>query len=109
MLLHWQGNWQRANRAEVPLRPLVPLLVQPLLLQLGRAFLAGLLLHVLLALTPLAIHAAAAVFDEYARHGDEETRQAIRQHDAAVSRCPKDAHERHRRELEKLMQRLFLF
>ena len=57
---HWHGL--RADRAEVPLKSLVPLAVQPLVLQLGRALLAGLLVD--LAVGLLATH--AAVFDEEA-------------------------------------------
>ena len=57
---YWHG--QGAYRAELSLRPLVPLAVQSLVLQLGRALLAGLL--VLLAVGPLAVD--ATVFDEEA-------------------------------------------
>jgi len=62
MLAHWQRNWQGADRAEVFLRPLVPLTVQLLILELCRTLLACLL--VLLAVGPLAVH--AAVLDEAA-------------------------------------------
>ena len=62
MLAHWEGNRQRAYRAKVSFRPLVPLPVQPFLPQLGGAFLADLL--VLLAVGPLAVH--AAVFNQAA-------------------------------------------
>ena len=62
MLLHWQWNWQRANRAEVPLRPLVPLTVQLLVLQLCRPLLTSLL--VMLAMNLLAVD--ATVLDEAA-------------------------------------------
>ena len=57
---HWHGL--RADRAELRLQPLVSLAVQPLVLEIGRAFLAGLL--VMLAVGLLAVH--AAVFDEEA-------------------------------------------
>ncbi|EJK61585.1 hypothetical protein THAOC_17900 [Thalassiosira oceanica] len=62
MIFNVQGNRQSAERAEVPLRPLVPLTVQLLKLELCRALLACLL--VLLAVGPLAVH--AAVLDEAA-------------------------------------------
>ena len=77
MLLHPQGYRQRADRAEVSFGPLVTLAVQPLVLQLGRASLA--LLLVFAAVISLAVH--AAVFDE-------ETRRAVlQQHVGAVSCC----------------------
>ena len=53
---------QRAYGTEVPLRPLVSLVVQPLVFQLGRALLAGLFVD--LAVGLLAVH--ATVFDEEA-------------------------------------------
>ena len=53
---------QRANRAEVPFRSLVTLVVQLLVLELCCTLFAGLL--VLLAMCPLAVH--AAVLDEEA-------------------------------------------
>ena len=62
MLLHRYGYRHSTDRAEVPLRPLEPLTVQLLVPELSSAFLAGLL--VLLAVGPLAVH--AAVFDEAA-------------------------------------------
>ena len=62
MIIRWQRNRQSADRAEVPLHPLEPLTVQLLVLQLGRTLLACLL--VLLAVGPLAVH--AAVLDEAA-------------------------------------------
>ncbi|EJK59051.1 hypothetical protein THAOC_20774, partial [Thalassiosira oceanica] len=62
MLIHRQRNRQSADRAEVPLRPLEPLAVQLLVLELGRALLARPL--VLLAVGPLAVD--AAVLDEAA-------------------------------------------
>ena len=39
MILHWKRNRQCADRAEVPLRPLVSLTVQLLLLELCRTLL----------------------------------------------------------------------
>ncbi|EJK48376.1 hypothetical protein THAOC_32832 [Thalassiosira oceanica] len=62
MLAHRHWDRQSADQAEIPLRPLVPLTVQLLVLELGRASLACLL--VLLAVGPLAVH--AAVLDEAA-------------------------------------------
>ena len=60
MLIHREWNWQRADRAEVTLRPLMSLTVQLLVLKLCCTLLARLL--VLLAVRPLAVH--AAVLDE---------------------------------------------
>ena len=57
---YWYG--QRAYGAELSLGSIVPLAVKPLVLQLGRTFLAGLLVD--LAVGLLAVH--AAVFDEEA-------------------------------------------
>ena len=62
MFIHWKRDRQCAERAEVPLRPLVSLPVQLLVLELSRALLAGLLVQ--LAMGPLAVH--AAVLDESA-------------------------------------------
>ena len=62
MLTHRERDWQGADRAEVHFRPLKPLAEQPLLPQLCRTLLACRL--VLLAVGPLAVH--AAVFDEVA-------------------------------------------
>ena len=62
MLIDWQRYRQRANRAVAPLRPLVSLTVQLLVLELCRPLLARLL--VMLAVGPLAVH--AAVLDEAA-------------------------------------------
>ena len=62
MISKRQRNWQSADRAEVALRPLVSLAVQLLVLELCRPLLACLL--VLLAVGPLAVH--AAVLDEAA-------------------------------------------
>ena len=62
MATHRQWDRQRADRAEVSLRPLVSLAVQPFVLQFGCAFLACSL--VLLAMGLLAVH--AAVLDEAA-------------------------------------------
>ncbi|EJK72078.1 hypothetical protein THAOC_06429 [Thalassiosira oceanica] len=62
MLFNPKRNRQSADQAEVTLRPLVALTVQLLVLQLSRASLACPL--VLLAMRPLAIH--AAVLDEAA-------------------------------------------
>ena len=62
MLLHWQRNRQSADRAEVPLWPLVPLTLQLLVFQLCDTLLTSLL--VLLAMYFLAVH--AAVFYEAA-------------------------------------------
>ena len=55
-------NWQSAYWAEVPLRPLMSLTVQLLVLQLSCALLAGLL--VLIAVGLLAVN--AAVLDDAA-------------------------------------------
>ena len=62
MLIHWEGYRQRADRAEVALRPLVSLIVQQLVLELRRTLLARPL--VLLAMCLLTVH--AAVLDEVA-------------------------------------------
>ena len=62
MIIHRQWNRQGANRAEVPLRPLVPLTIELLVLELSHALLACLLVP--LAVGPLAVH--AAVLDESA-------------------------------------------
>ena len=43
----------------------------------------------------------AAVFDKEEIGHDEQTPQAICQHGAAVSRCPKDFRERHFRKPKK--------
>ena len=59
---HWERNRQSADRAEVPLRSLVPLTVQLLVFELSCTLLARLL--VLLAVGSLAVH--AAVLDEAA-------------------------------------------
>ena len=56
MITHLEWNGQSAERAEVPFMSLQPLAVQPLVLELCRALLTGLL--VLLAVGPLAVHAA---------------------------------------------------
>ena len=60
MLTRWYWYRQSTDRAEVPLRPLVPLAVQLLVLELCCALFACLL--VLLAMSPLTVH--AAVFDQ---------------------------------------------
>ena len=60
MLIYGKRYRQSADRAEVPLRPLVSLIVQFLVLELCCALLACLL--VLLAVGLLAVH--AAVLDE---------------------------------------------
>ena len=73
MLAHRQRYWQCTYRTEVTLRPLVAFSVQHLVLQLGRAFLACLL--VLLAVGLLAVHAAVL---------DEETGRAVLELDAVV-------------------------
>ena len=62
MVIHGYWDWQRAYRAEISFWPLLPLAVQTLVLELGRTLLACLL--VLLAVGPLAIH--AAVIDDAA-------------------------------------------
>ena len=62
MIIHWQRNRQSADRAEVPVRPLQTLAVQLLVLELCCTLLARLL--VLLAMGPLAVH--AAILDEAA-------------------------------------------
>ncbi|EJK67099.1 hypothetical protein THAOC_11910, partial [Thalassiosira oceanica] len=62
MVIRRKRDRQSADRAEVPLRPLVPLTVQLLVLELCRALLAHLLVQ--LAVGPLAVH--AAVLDEAA-------------------------------------------
>ena len=74
---HWHGL--RADRTEAPLRSFVPLAVQPgpLVFQLGRALLAGLL--VLLAVGLLAVH--AAVFDK-------EAGRAVLELDAVATLLP---------------------
>ena len=56
MLIYWQRDGQSADRTGVPLRPLEPLAVQLLVLELCRTLLARFL--VLLAVGPLAVHAA---------------------------------------------------
>ena len=78
MLVQSKLYWQRAYRTGVFLQPLAPLLVQPFLLQLGRAFLAGLLME--FAMGPLTIN--AAVFDE------ETGRAILELGDAVVSARP---------------------
>ena len=60
MLIHRQRNRQSADRAEVPLRPLVSLTVKLLVLELCHALLAC--FPVLLAVGPLAVH--PTIFDE---------------------------------------------
>ena len=77
---HWNG--QCAYWAEVPLRLLVSLSVQPLVLELGRALLAGLL--VLLAMGLLAVH--TAIFDE------EAGRAVLELDSVATSLCAVGAH-----------------
>ena len=62
MLVHWKRDRQGADRAEFPLRPLVPLTVQLLVLQRFRTLLARLLM--LLAVDLLAVD--ATVLDEAA-------------------------------------------
>ena len=62
MLIHWQRNRQCADRAEVVLWPLEPLIVQFLVLELCHTLLTCPL--VLPAVGPLAVH--AAVLDEAA-------------------------------------------
>ena len=62
MLFHRQRNRQSADRAGVPLRPLEPLVVQFLVLELRRTLLTRPL--VLSAVGLLAVH--AAVLDEAA-------------------------------------------
>ena len=62
MLIDWQRYRQRANRTEAPLRPLVSLTVQLLVLELCRPLLARLL--VMLAVGSLAVD--ATVLDEAA-------------------------------------------
>ena len=62
MIIHRYRDWQRADRTEVFLRPLQPLTVQLLVPELSRTLLARLL--VLLAVGPLAVH--AAILDEAA-------------------------------------------
>ena len=62
MILHWKRDRQSADRADLKLWPLVTLRVKLLVLELGRALLAGFL--VLLAVALLAVH--AAVLDEAA-------------------------------------------
>ena len=71
ILVHGYRNRQRAYRAEVLLRSLVSLIVQPFVLQFGRALLACLLM--LLAMGPLAVH--AAVLDEAAGRAGLELRR----------------------------------
>ena len=56
MLIRGQGNRQSADGAEVFLRQIMSLVVQFLVLEHCRTLLAGLL--VLLAMGPLAVHAA---------------------------------------------------
>ena len=68
MCVHGYGYRQSADRTEVPLRPLESLAVQLLVLELRRTLLACLL--VLLAVGPLAVH--AAVLDEAAGRADLE-------------------------------------
>ena len=62
MMTDWNWYLQSADRAEVSLRPLKPLTVQPLLLELCCALLACLLVP--LAVGLLTAH--ATVFDESA-------------------------------------------
>ena len=62
MSFHSELNGQGTDRTEVSLHPLQPLTVQPLVLELCRTLLARIL--VLLAMSPLAVH--AAVLDEAA-------------------------------------------
>ena len=62
MFIHGYWDWQRAYRAEIPLRPLLPQSEQFFVLQLRGALLAFSL--VLLSVGPLAVH--AAVLDETA-------------------------------------------
>ena len=56
MVMHWERHCKETDRTEVSLGPLVTLAVQLLVLELGRALLACLL--VLLAVNLLAFHAA---------------------------------------------------
>ena len=74
MLGHRQRYRQRAYRTEVALWPFVSLTVQPFLLQLGRSFLARLL--VLLAVGPLTVQAAVP---------DETAGRAVLELDAVLA------------------------